>query len=220
MKVSSLLVSSLVGSLIYLCKPTSSTFTVYHNLSPSSTNDYLVTAATNNYTLDSLLHDVSSTSVIHGGAIVNSTTGKVHSLVQQRRVTGFSADIGLLTATPGLDYYEMVTYTLRTQVYISRHFGFEQEGVLVDKTEFKCLKLGGDQKECDETLRCVGIVDGYCLLSSVRQTSYSPLPGIRKMRLKTTTHSLYAWATNNTPLTVFILMVTQSALLFVSRWTA
>lgn len=195
-------------------------FTVYRNLSPQSTADYLVSAAAAGQTVAGLFADGSATSTINAGAVVNSTSGAVVSIVQQRRVAGFAGDVGTLAASPGLDFYELVTYKLRTQVYVSRHFGFESDGALVDKSAFGCLKLGGDEAECDKTLRCVGVIEGYCLLSSVRRDTYLQLPGIRRMRLKTTTHALYEWATQNVALTVFLLMVTQSGLLFLSRWSA
>lgn len=205
--------------ILYLLLASSAhaSFTIYPNTVPESTDDYAVVNAYPNVTLDAVFTDVS---VINAGAVVNASTGEVVYVLRQIRTTGFKGDIGTLNYVQGLDYHELVTWKLETQVYVARHFGLEEEGALVEKSQYRCLKSSGTASDCASMKRCVGIIEGHCLLSSVPQDFYTPLPGIMRMRLKITSHDIYEWFKENVAAGILLLMLTQSGLLFVSRWSA
>lgn len=192
-------------------------FTVYPNALPDATDDYAVVAAAPNVTLSDVFAGVNN---INAGAVLNASTGEVVYIVQQARVTDFGWDLGTLRFASGLNYHELVTWRLGTQVYVSRHFGFEETGALVDRTRYRCLKLGGSESECASTKRCVGLIEGHCLLSSVPQEQFLTLPSVMRMRLKVTKHDIYEWFKDNVVVGVFLLMLSQSALLFLARWSA
>ena len=101
------------------------------------------------------------------GFILNENTGNITKvLTRARGGSNFTGDIGPLIRVNGLTFYEQIPVLLDNGLFMYKFFEMEDMGENVPK-DYKCLAPAISVLNCEDIPRCMGVIEGECLVSSV-----------------------------------------------------
>jgi hypothetical protein len=101
------------------------------------------------------------------GFIFHEESGNVTKVLSRARGgSNFTGDIGELERVNGYSFYEQVPVLLDNGLFMYKFFEMEDLGKNVPK-DYKCLAATSSVIKCEDIPRCMGEIEGECLVSSV-----------------------------------------------------